>query len=198
MNLNEVLTQLPMDQIAGRLGVDRATAENAVQAALPALLGGMQANAHDAGGANSLAGALGQHQDDLLAAVNTGQAGLDQIDVNDGGKIVRNVFGDQRDQVINQLGGATGAGSALISRLLPILAPLVMSYLARRVLGGGAGAGPDAGADLGRAGGIDLGSILGDMLGGATSGSSSSSGLPSAGGVDLGDLLGGLLGGGRR
>ena len=45
-------------------GVDEATAEQATRQAIPALLGGMQANAEDPAGAMSLAGALGDHPSD--------------------------------------------------------------------------------------------------------------------------------------
>lgn len=44
---NEILQQIPMDQLASILGVDEATASAATQEALPALLGGLQANAAD-------------------------------------------------------------------------------------------------------------------------------------------------------
>lgn len=201
MDLDEILSQLPVDQIAGRLGVDPATASNAIQLALPALLGGMQANAGDESGAASLADALGQHDDDLLDALGSGRLSVDDLDTSDGSKIVGHVFGDQQDQVINTLGGVGGGGGGLMAKLLPMLAPLVMSYLAKKMFGGGAATGrADTGLGQG-GGGFDLGSILGEVLGGGAGGGGSRSGggLGSpAGGIDLGDLLGGLLGGGRR
>ena len=58
---DEILSQIPLDQLAQQLGVDEATAEQAVRQAVPALLGGMEANAQDPGGAASLEKALGQH-----------------------------------------------------------------------------------------------------------------------------------------
>lgn len=42
--IDEILTEIPMDQLAAQLGVDQATAEQAARQAIPALLGGMQAN----------------------------------------------------------------------------------------------------------------------------------------------------------
>ena len=86
---------------------------------------------------------------------------LDDVDENDGDRIVGHVFGDQRGQVVRQLGTTGGASttSDLMGKLLPILAPIVMAYLAKR-LGGGAAAG-------GQSGGIGdlLGSVLGGMAG---------------------------------
>jgi hypothetical protein len=172
-----------MDQVARQLGVDEQTAERATRQALPALLAGMHANAEDPAGAASLASAVGQHDDALL----DGGVNLEQIDTNDGDKIVGNVFGDNRDQVVNRLGGLGNLGGSggdmrdLVAKLLPILAPIVMSYLAKRFLKGGGGA-------PGSSSGGGLGDLLGGLLGG--------SGQGGQGG--LGDLLGGLLGGGRR
>ena len=190
--IDEILGLIPMEQLAGRLGVDQATAEAAARQALPTLLGGMQANAQG-GGEASLADALGQHDPALVE----GGVDLDQVDPSDGSKIVGHVFGDQHEQVVNQLGGLPGVGgSSLVRKLLPLLAPIVMSYLARRVLGGRAGSYGAAGGSGGGLGG-GLGGVLGQILGGALGGGSGGSG-GSHGGIDLGSILGGLLGAGRR
>jgi hypothetical protein len=183
-DLDQLLAQIPIDQLAGQFGMDPAQAEAAVRNALPALIGGMKANAEDPAGAASLEKALGEHDDDLL------EGGLDitQIDTDDGQKIVKNVFGDNQDQVIDALGGmqGSGGGSSVFSSLLPMLAPVVMSFLAKSFGGGGGGAAAPAGAP---AGGGGLGDLLGGMVGGGGEG----------GGMGgLQDILGGLLGAGKR
>jgi hypothetical protein len=74
--LDDLLAQIPMGQVAARLGVDEQTAEQATRQALPALLAGMHANAQDPDGAQSLAEAVNQHQDSLLdGGVDVGQLG---------------------------------------------------------------------------------------------------------------------------
>jgi hypothetical protein len=177
--VDDVLSAIPMDQLAARLGVDEATAERAARTALPALLGGMDANAHDPDGAASLARAVGKHDPALV----DGGVDLDQVDRDDGAKIVSNVFGPNRDQVVNRLGGVAGpVDSSLVAKLLPLLAPVVMSYLAKQVSKRGASSG------AGAAGGGGLVDILGGVLGGGGGGK----------GIDLGSVLGGLLGGGKR
>lgn len=185
-NINELLSSLPIDRIADRLGEDPAKVEHAAHQILPALLAGMGANAQDPAGRDSLAKALDQHDPSLLE----GEVDVDSIDTRDGAKIAHHIFGPQEDQVAQQLGGL-GAGSALVKQLLPILAPLAMSWLSNRLQQRGGGAAPSAPASEG---GL-LEQVLGQMLGGS---GKSGSPLEDAGGGILGDLLGGLLGGGRR
>ena len=187
--IDEILSQIPLQQLAGQLGVDPATAEQAARSALPALLGGIQANTADPGGAASFAQALQQHDGSLV----DGGVDLNQVDTQQGQQIVGHVFGDNQGQVVNQLGSIGGAGGqALMSKLLPILAPIVMSYLASRLMGGGSG-----GAAAPAAAGGGLGGLLGGLLGGVLGGGGGAATQQSAG-PDLGSLLGGLLGGGRR
>lgn len=224
---DELYAQVPIGQLAARFGVDEAEMSAAVQAALPALVGGLEANAADPAGANSLIRALSQHSGPVPGDV-------EEVDVADGEKIVGHIYGDNTDQVMRQLGGLGGTTGSLVQKLLPILAPMVLSWLAGR---------------LGGAGG--LGGVLGDLFGGeraepptprpttdvdsgplfpggagassgpvesptgagtgTTTGTSAGSnplqdilgdvlgGARSGGGGNiLGDLLGGLLGGGRR
>ena len=185
-DVDQIIADLPMASLASQLGVDPGTAESAVRQALPALLGGMQANAADPAGAASLSGAIDQHSPNLIA----GGIDLEQVDVEDGQKIVGHVFGDNRQDVVQTLGQnlGSGGGGDLIQKLLPILAPIVLSYLAQRMRGGGAG---QAGADQGGQGG-GVGDLLGSILGGLGGGQQQ----PGGGGIL--DMLGGMLGGGRR
>ena len=177
-SIDDVLATIPMDRLAAQLGVDKATAEQAARTALPALFGGMQANAQDPAGAASLQRAVGNHDPGLVE----GGVDLGQVDTADGDKIVGHIFGAQRDPVVNRLGGGEGGGvdAGLVAKLLPLLAPIVMSYLAKQT-------GARSTAPGGAGGG--LGDILGSVLGG---------GGGKGGGFDIGDVLGGLLGGGRR
>ena len=212
--LDDILGALPADQVSQQVGASPDEVRTAAAAVLPALLGGLQANADDPGGAGSILQALGQHDDDLL----TGGADLSAIDEQDGSAIAAHIFGDQQDEVVNRLGGlpavgGSGFGGDLVKKLLPILAPMVLSWLANRVLKGGGGTASAQPADTtpslpGGSGGASapgsLDDLLRDVLGGATSGAAgAASGQGgSAGGFDpgsiIGDVLGGILGGGRR
>lgn len=206
--VDDILSVLPIDQLASQLASDPAMVEQAASIAIPAILGGLQANSADAAGAGSLLNALTQHSGDLLG----GGFSLDQIDVADGEKAASHIFGSNQDQVINQL-GSTGVGSQLIRKLLPILIPIVLSYIAKQMSNKGAApsrGGSDsqitfpgqepqaapAGAGASAGGGV-LGDVLQQVLTGALQGAGAGKSSSAAGSI-LGDLLGGLLGGGRR
>ncbi|MDI9914999.1 DUF937 domain-containing protein [Rhodococcus sp. IEGM 1379] len=197
-SLDDLLSQIPIDQIAQQLGVDRATAETAVKSALPTLVGGLGANAQDEAGAASLESALQSHANTTIL-----DDGIDisKVDTEDGQKIVANIFGNNTDQVASTLGGV-GGGNDLVKQLLPILAPIVLAYLAKQFTGGNA---TQTQASTGGGGGI--GDLLGGLLGGGNSGGGNSGGgiggalgglLGGSGGGGIGDLLGGLLGGGKK
>ncbi|MFJ3379168.1 DUF937 domain-containing protein [Curtobacterium sp. NPDC090217] len=185
--LDDIISQIPIGDLAKKLGVDEATANQAVQKALPALLGGMRANAEQGGG-QSLEQAVDKHS----AALVDGGVDLDDVDTDDGSKIVKNVFGSSENQVAAALGstggGAGGGIGDVIGKALPVLAPIVMSFLAKQK-GGGAEA----------TGGGGIGDLLGGLLGGGGGGGAAAGGAKSGGGIgDLLGGLGGLLGGGKK
>lgn len=181
-DIDALRASLPIDQLAAQVGEDPDDVRRAVDVALPALFGGLKANADDPGGEASLAEAVGEHD----AAVATEPIDLADVDPADGERITAHIFGAQQDQVVQQL-GATGVSSSLVRKLLPLLAPIVLSYLAKQ-LGSKGGAG----------GGGVLGAVLGSILSGAAQGAGGSSRSSGGLGDILGGVLGGLLGGGRK
>src|SRR6478609_1483195 len=203
---DEILSQVPLQELADQWGVDESEVEQAAHTALPALLGGLQANAHDPAGAQSLASALTDHQ-------GTNVSGLADVDERDGQKIVGNIFGGNTDQVVSQLGGVgsgvggSGPAGSLVQKLLPILAPIVMSWLANKI-GQSGGLGSILGGDPGGGGGSDsaAGSASVPESGplfpggqGASSGQVQSpvggAGAEGGGSNPLEDILGQVLGG---
>ena len=194
--IQDILGSLDLDQVAQYLGVDADTAQSAIQQAVPALLHGLQGEAADPNTATNLANALAQHDNGLVGG--SGAIDPNQIDLTDGTKIIQHIFTDQ-PQVADQANALLGGlGGGLVKKLLPMLAPLVMSWLAGKLLnhptvqnhaqqtGASGGLGVILGSILGGGG---LGSILGG-------GSTQQQRAPQQQSGGTGDILGSVLGGG--
>lgn len=143
-----------LTQLSQQIGADESTTQQAVQAALPMLLGGMARNSATPQGAASLGGALQQHAGGGLLG-NLG-ALIGNPDSGPGAGILGHVFGDRRGTVEQGVGQATGLNGQQVGKLLMVLAPIVMGVLARRRAGGAGGAeaaapqSDDLGAELRR------------------------------------------------
>ena len=180
-----LLDLIPVGDIAKQLGVSEDVAEAAVKQAIPAIIGGMAANAKDAGGAKSLEKALSKH-----ATSSSGKkVSVKEIDTADGEKIVNNVFGSKKNDVVAAVAD-TSKGDVtkeLIAKLLPIIAPIVIAFVAQQFLGQKAETpAPKAEEKETTSSSGGIGDLLGGLLG-------SSQGQEIIGGV-----LGGLLGGGKK
>lgn len=199
--LDELLNEIPTDQIAAKLGVDNETADKAIKSVVPLLVGGLQANADDPDKAADLQANVNSASSTLL----DGGVNVDDVDQQAGNAVVASLFGDNNaDDVAAKLAGAGAGNSDLIKQLLPILTPIVLAFVAKKLTGGGAAAAP---AEAPAASGGGIGDILGNILGSAVGGGAAAGGnnplgsilgsvLGSKGGSDaLGSILGGLLGG---
>lgn len=172
------------DQIGAKIGADPAQTQQAISAALPALLAGLQAQATPGSG---LQQAIERDHDgsilDNLSGYLDGTANLDSR-TTDGEGILGHVLGDRQQPVAQALSSQTGLNMSTIMQLLPLLAPIVMGMLGKQ-----ARSGSNEGGGFG-----DLGSILGGL--GGLAGGTGGTGNAGSGGLD--DLLGGLLGGNQN
>ncbi|WP_256644049.1 DUF937 domain-containing protein [Stenotrophomonas sp. 9(2022)] len=160
-----------LQQVSQQLGLDSSQTTQAVGSALPLLLGAMGQNASEPQGAQSLLNALqrdhlgsgggGFDLGGILGAVMGGGGS----GATDGAGILGHVFGGQQPQAAELLGQKTGLDSGTTGKLLAILAPIVMSFLAQRFAQqGNAGELSSAlGQETQHAGG-GLGSLLGGAL----------------------------------
>jgi len=211
-DIDKLFSQIPIGDLATKLKLEEDVARKGVAAGLPALLHGLSANVQDSARAASLLKALETKDPSLIA----GKIDLGSIDVKDGKKIVKNIYGKATPKVAARLSDAAGISGGTIKKILPILAPIVLAFLAAKMAGkkksgGGNVLGDLLGGILGGGGTGGLGDILGGMFGGGSNvtskpksstkkKSTKKTTKKSSGGAfdGLGDLLGGLLGGGKR
>jgi hypothetical protein len=193
-DLDDLYSQIPVADIASKLGAPEGEVNQAIQTLVPTLLGGIQHNvASDDIDSSTLETAIATEGGSGLL---DGGVNVDQVDTGAGEQLVARIFGgNDTSQVASALSGTGAGGGDLIKKLLPILIPIVLAYLGKQSADGapaggtsGGGLGDVLGGILGGAsggsGGGDnpLGSILGNVLGGKQGGA-------------IGDILGGLLGG---
>jgi hypothetical protein len=209
-----------ISQLSQQLGADPDTTRQAVPAALSAILGGLHQNVQQPGGEQQLENVLADHAggSGLLGGLG-GLLGGGSAS-SDGGGILSHIFGNHQPAVASQVGQSTGLNSGQAGRLLILLAPFVLGYLAKQRqqqqvpvnAGAGAGYAPAGGGAMGG------GSMDGGMMGGGMTGGGSGGGMmgsitdilngerqridqthPQHSGLFdiLGNLAGGLLGGRR-
>ena len=177
--LDDLYSQIPTSEIANKLGANEGEVENAVHTLVPALLSGLQQNSQDPEHASRIESIASSH------------AGGE----SDGHQAVATLFGgNDADQVASALADRGAGNRDLLKQLLPIVLPIVLAYIGKRLGSGGEGAAPQKKEE---ASGGGLGDVLGSILAG--SGDKSLGGilgnvLAGKGGA-LGDILGGLLGG---
>jgi hypothetical protein len=198
--LDDLFNQIPVADIAAKLGADQGEVSQAIQTLVPTLLGTLQENvqADDIDSTHLESAVVAEGQSDLL----TGGVNVDQIDQGQGNQLIASLFGgNDTNQVASALSGAGAGGGDLIKRLLPMLAPIVLAYVGKQFSQKNAGAGAQA---QGSGGG--MGDILGSILGGASGGGGAANNplgsilgsvLGGNQGGAIGNILGGLLRGGK-
>jgi hypothetical protein len=116
-----------IQQISQQLGIDNATAQRAVQSALPALVAGMAGHAQQPAGEQRIQSLLGSHADILgnLGGLLGGGAPADS-------GILGSVLGQHQATVNNEVQQTSGLDSTKSRQLLMILAPIVLGALAHK------------------------------------------------------------------
>ncbi len=205
--LEEILGQLDdgnMGEIASVIGADGDTTKSAIELALPALLGGLAVNSSQPSGEAALAAALerdhdGSELDDIAGLIGTGGGPK-------AGRAVDHTLGPNREPVERQVAQSTGLPMGAISKLLPILIPIILAYLGRRQragFGDSGGLGSALGQEqrsMEQSGDPGLGPLfeilMGSVGGSSADGASAGGGSASAGGAGgLMAILAKLLGG---
>jgi hypothetical protein len=157
-----------LSQISQTVGADPASVNSAVQAALPAILGGLASNASTPQGAEGLDTALANDHDGsvlndlggLSGMIFGGQQAAPPRQADAGG-ILGHIFGSNQGQVAQEVSDQSGLGIGQVAQILMMLAPIVMAYLGKQKQE------QNIGAD-------GLGGLLGGILGGEQTSTGSS------------------------
>ena len=182
-----------LDVVGEQFGLSREQTLAAIAELTPMVTSGVRKNTREPDGMVSLFEALsgGQHEryldDDAAVQFDAAQ--------NDGNAILGHVFGHREvsREVAMQAAGTTGIGSAILKKMLPVIASMVMGAIFKRMAGGASAPSPRDGSGSGQGGG-GLGDIISDILGGGRKPQPRSG----QGGGGLEDILGDILGGGSR
>ena len=192
MDINALLgTMLSPESITGlsqKTGASEAQIKDVMSNGLPNLLNGALAQT-EGDTLEGFTNALASHAKDDTGDLS---AFLQNVDIEDGKKIVGHLLGGDKDTAVQEISEKTGITQKDTGNILSAAAPLLMSLLGKQTQQSQKEDETAAVPGLMSAllGNVDMGSLLMGVLGG---GSSSGSGKKKQ--SLLGSLLGGLLGG---
>jgi hypothetical protein len=197
---------MDISAIGRQFGLDEQQTRAALDALVPVVAAGMRRTAQSPEGLQEIlrqvltGGYGGTLDDDRAVSFERAKPSGDEV--------LGQIFGDKQvsREVAQQLSATSGVGAAILKKLLPIVATMVLGTLAKKMGSGGAMAGeqvPQPRSD----GGGGLGDILRDVLGGGPLGGGQTAPqqvpqpqpMPSprqGGGGSLEDILGDILSGG--
>lgn len=183
MNLLEILKGQLDDNLLGQLsqhiGAEPEQTSSAATGIFASLLGGLNNNAQKPGGLGILASVLdrdhdGSVLDDIFGMVTGNNNAQAPARATNGEGILRHVLGDKQTTAAEQISQQSGLNIGQIMKLMPILAPIVMSVLGKAKSQGNMGLGDLAGILTGStqqaAQQPGLGDLLGNVLGGVLGG----------------------------
>ena len=192
MNLMNMLVKAltsgaALQALSAKTGLSEKQLKMIIMIAVPLLLRRMTTNASSQNGANSLLGALTQHQ-----SKQSVDAQLENADAEDGSKIVGHILGEDRETLIDQVAKEADVDPKDVNIVLGNISPTIMNGLSAATET--ASSQQSSGVDL--SDGFDLSDVMGLLGGMSGSGASAESDEPAGseplGG--LGNLFGSLLG----
>lgn len=133
--VTEHLDPNTLGALAGQIGAEPGPTQNAIGAALPLLVGALAQNSAQPSGAAALFGALGRHDGSILGDLASALMSPSHSDTGLG--ILGHVLGGSQSRAADGVAQASGLSSDQSSKLLVLLAPIVLGVLGKLVSSGG-------------------------------------------------------------
>ena len=137
--VKDQISDAVVEQLGGVLGGSAGDASKAVDGAIPSILEGLMNKAGSADGAESIFKAVQDQDDGILS--NIGDligGGVDSPFASMGFTVLKSLLGNgMLGNIAGAIGGFSGLGRSKSSSLLGLVAPIIMSVVKRKVLGGG-------------------------------------------------------------
>ncbi|MBR2805391.1 MAG: DUF937 domain-containing protein [Oscillospiraceae bacterium] len=193
--LGSMTSSTAVDSISQKSGGSSDQVSSLVSAALPLLLGSMTNNASTEKGASSLLNALSQHTS--TAPV---EEQIKEADEEDGGKIINHILGKNTTSVTKTLSKDTGLSTAQVTKILAILAPVLLTALSGATKSAKKSSSKKSSPAIDLSDGIDAKDILGaaSLLMSANNASSKSSKQTASSSSVASSLVSSLLSGGSN
>ena len=120
-----------VEQIASKFNLDKQQATSALEQLLPSLKQGMQQNAQQQGGLESLLGALSNSQNQRY--VEQPEVLAEPQAIDNGNAILGHLLGSKETsrQVAEQASSKTGIDSGILKQILPLAANVLMGSLTK-------------------------------------------------------------------
>lgn len=138
-----------LNELQNTFDLDESQTRAAVEKLIPALSRGLRNNTQQSSGMDSLLEALrtGAHEKYMEQPGSLGAPATR----NDGNDILGHIFGDKKvsREVANRASKSTGVSSAILKKMLPVLATVVMGSLSKKVISGGRSSGRTVQANSG-------------------------------------------------
>ena len=134
-SLKEMLDKRAVGAIAGSLGQPEQSVSRGMESSIAALLGGLATKAADPETLRKLLDSAPPGETwwgDIASGVSDPNSPL----VASGKRLMGSLFGSREGAVVNEIGRDTGLGTGIASTLMATLAPLVVSFIGKRVRDG--------------------------------------------------------------
>lgn len=118
-----------LESLASQLKVGNNEAKSGLLTALPSIMNALSKNTSTAEGAQALSLALDKNHDGSI--LNNLSAFLANPNLSEGAGILKHLFGNTTENVVSSVSNASGISNEGCTKLLQMLAPLVMGFLGK-------------------------------------------------------------------